>query len=186
MERRAGLAPRGRRGGDLTTHWNGSSGRQHHMEGARIQGHGAPLASAQGVAYSTRHNRPVAGRDWGFWYFQTSKKVWFPVQRGGVQELIPVFTYDGRPILHHSERRSSWTRSHPAYAGRTPVSWGHFLGTDFSNGPGGTQLYLKLWTRWTWLHPEACGHPERFRVDFFAAVPNSASAGEVPAMMDPL
>jgi hypothetical protein len=137
------------------------------MVASPTQRHGTPLASARGSVYTTHHDRPVTGRAWCFWYLQTSKKVWFPVERRAVEQLEPVFTYDGRPILHHSERSSSWTRALPPYAGRPAVSWGHFLGTGFRPGPAGTGLYLQLWTRWTWVHPEACGRPDRFGVDFF-------------------
>jgi len=36
-----------------------------------------------------------------------------------------------------------------------------------ATGPEGSQLFLTLWSRWTWLHPEACGRPERFSVEVF-------------------
>jgi hypothetical protein len=52
--------------------------------------------------------------------------------------------------LHRSERRAwiaSWGER-PA-----PVVWGKYQDTT---------LFLFLWT--PWLHPEACGHPERFSV----------------------
>jgi hypothetical protein len=110
-----------------------------------------------------------------FWYLQHSKKVWFRIDESAVAGLRPVFTYDGRPILHRSEITAAHSRSH--YAGRTPVMWGDFPGVGRGRGPGGTQLYLELWTRWTWLHPEACGHPERFGVDFFRSGQGATGPG---------
>ncbi len=80
-----------------------------------------------------------------------------------------MFAYRGRPILHVSERHS-FERS-PAYGRRPPVLWGDYVGMGWGSGPEGTTLFLELWTRWTWLHPEACGHPEQFRVDFYAPGP---------------
>ncbi len=109
----------------------------------------------------------MSGRAWGFWYLRTSKKVWFRVDRGAVEGLQPVFTYNDRPILHRSQLSSAWIYAHSPYAGHRPVLWGDFIGSGFAPGPGGTGLYLQLWTRWTWLHPEACGRPERFGVDFY-------------------
>ena len=111
----------------------------------------------------------MSGRAWGFWYLRTSKKVWFRVDRGAVEGLQPLFTYNGRPILHWSELARG--PAHSWQAGPAPVAWGDYLGSNWAEGPAGTQLYLQLWTRWTWLHPEACGRPERFAVVFLEPAP---------------
>ena len=121
-------------------------------------------ASARGLVYSRPDGRPVRGRCWRFWMLQRSKKVWFRIGSTASPHapLGPLlFRYDGRPILHRSEL-AAWRASE----GRQPppVIWGKYLGIGFGQGPQGTNLYLNLWTRWTWLHPEACGHPERFSV----------------------
>jgi hypothetical protein len=126
---------------------------------------GAPLEHARGAGFSTHWDRSVPHCSWQFWYLQHSKKVWFRINEPAVAGLQPVFTYDGRPILHRSQIDAVRVRSH--YSGRSPVVWGDFPGVGLGQGPGGSQMYLELWTRWTWLHPEACGHPERFGVDFF-------------------
>ncbi len=127
---------------------------------------GPPLERARGARYSTHGDREAATAcSWRFWYLQHSKKVWFPIHETSVAGLEPVFTYDGRPIVHRSETDLGRLPNH--YAGRVPVVWGDVPGMGRGRGPGGTGLYLELWTRWTWLHPEACGHPERFGVDFF-------------------
>jgi hypothetical protein len=120
--------------------------------------------AAIGLAYSTSGDRFTAGRNWLFWYLQRSKKVWFrdsshPAAVGRAEDLL--FCYDGRPILHCSELKA-WIADrgpHPR-----PVVWGKYAGMGWGRGPKGANLYLHLWTRWTWLHPEACGHPERFSV----------------------
>jgi hypothetical protein len=121
-------------------------------------------SGTSGLAYSTCGDRWVPGCSWRFWYLHRSKKVWFrlsphPVAQPPDTGLL--FCYDGRPILHRSERAdwiSSWGEQ-PA-----PVVWGKYLGVGWGRGPQGATLFLQLWTRWTWLHPEACGHPERFSV----------------------
>ena len=136
---------------------------------------GAPLEHARGVAFSTHGDRPVPNCSWRYWYLQHSKKVWFRIDRRAVAGLRPMFTYEGQPILHRSEVASAGNFSH--YTGRAPVVWGDFPGRGWGQGPGDTRLYLELWTRWTWLHPEACGHPERFGVDFFRAGETSPGAG---------
>jgi hypothetical protein len=123
-----------------------------------------PTLSARGDVFSTSSNRAVTGRPWWYWYLQRSKKVWFRVDPAAVGTLQPLFRYQGRPILHSSERRA-WQRGRPPNSPR-PVVWGDYVGSGFGAGPGGTVLYLQLWTRWTWLHPEACGRPERFSVEF--------------------
>ena len=77
-------------------------------------GAGARANQLPGIVYSTPGNRAVSGRAWGFWYLRTSKKVWFRVERGAVEGLQPVFTYNGRPILHWSE-----LARRPAHSSRT-------------------------------------------------------------------
>ncbi|MCP9926841.1 hypothetical protein [Cyanobium sp. CH-040] len=122
----------------------------------------SPAASARGLVYSTRGNHPVLGPSWVFWYLRCSKKVWFrlPVPPGAGGPLL--FRFDGRPILHRSEL-AAW------HAGRgehpMPVVWGDRLGVGWGQGPLGTNLYLLIWTRWSWLHPRACGQPQRFSVE---------------------
>lgn len=136
---------------------------------------GAPLEQVRGALFSTHRDRPVVGCSWRFWYLHHSKKVWFRLAEPSVSGLLPVFTYEGRPILHWSEVAASRGRSH--YSGLSPVVWGDFPGMGRGQGPLGTQLYLELWTRWTWLHPQACGHPERFGVDFFRSGQASPGPG---------
>jgi len=135
---------------------------------SRVQASGPP-----GLVYSTCRDRFVTGRCWRFWYLQRSKKVWFrlePEQAAGAAAAGLLFCYDGRPILHRSEL-AGWI----AAQGRDtrPVLWGKYLGVGWGEGPQGCNLYLHLWTRWTWLHPQACGHPERFT----ALTPSPAGGG---------
>jgi hypothetical protein len=120
-------------------------------------------ASARGLVYSRPDGRPVRGRCWHFWILQRSKKVWFRIDPNDSDAPLGplLFRYDGRAILHHSEL-AAWQASQGTHP--PPVIWGKYLGIGFGQGPEGTNLYLNLWTRWTWLHPEACGHPERFSV----------------------
>lgn len=128
------------------------------------------LSSTRGLIYSRPDGRPVPGRCWRFWYLQRSKKVWFRLP-GGSEGQSLLFRYDGRPILHRREL-TAWSES-----GRTqplPVVWGKDLGIGWDQGPQGTTLFLHLWTRWTWLHPEACGQPQRFSVD---CLRSTAAAG---------
>jgi hypothetical protein len=113
-----------------------------------------------GVAYSTHGRRLVTGRHWLFWYLQRSKKVWFRVEAPGAREQLQC-CYDGRPILHRSQLQA-WIAARGNQP--RPVVWGKYAGMGWGRGPRGTNLYLLLWSRWTWLHPEACGHPERFSV----------------------
>jgi hypothetical protein len=121
-------------------------------------------SGTSGLAYSTCGDRWVPGRSWRFWYLHRSKKVWFrlspqPAVHPPATGLL--FCYDGRPILHHRER-AAWIASWGELP--APVVWGKYLGVGWGRGPQDTTLFLNLWTRWTWLHPEACGHPERFSV----------------------
>ena len=124
---------------------------------------GTAAVHADGVLFSTPRNRWVARPSLCFWYLQRSKKVWFRLDRDAVIGHTAVFTFRGRPILHRSEVAQR-SHGHPL-AGRQPVVWGDIPTSGFAPGPAGTVLYLKLWTRWTWLHPEACGRPELFGVD---------------------
>lgn len=134
---------------------------------------GALLQHARGVAFSTHRDIPIPNCSWPHWYLRQSKKVWFLIDRRSVAGLRRVFTHEGKPILHRSEVASSRILSF--YTRRRPVVWGDYPAWGWGHGPGGTQLYLHLWTRWTWLHPEACGHPESFGVDFFR--PEKGSPG---------
>ncbi|QNI70650.1 hypothetical protein [Cyanobium sp. NS01] len=124
---------------------------------------------ARGIVYSTYGNHAVSGHAWGFWYLRTSKRVWFRVDRGAVKGLQPVFTYNGRVILHRSELARGPAQS--SQGSGPPVVWGHYLGSDWAEGPKNTQLSLLIWTRWSWLHPEACGQPGRFAVSFSRPAP---------------
>jgi len=120
--------------------------------------------AVSGVAYSTSGGRLVAGRNWLFWYLQRSKKVWFrPGTDSGAEATTGDLQccYDGRPILHHRQQQA-WIAARGDQP--RPVVWGKYAGMGWGRGPRGTTLYLELWTRWTWRHPEACGHPERFSV----------------------
>ncbi|MFY8150140.1 MAG: hypothetical protein ACOVNL_13110 [Prochlorococcaceae cyanobacterium] len=129
-----------------------------------------PVLQRRGALFSTHRDREARGCSWSYWYLQHSKKVWFRVpdtERN--RTLQPVFSYRGQPILHVSEARR--LERSPRYARRTPVLWGDYVGSGWGTGPQGTTLFLELWTRWTWLHPEACGHPEQFSVDLFDTPP---------------
>lgn len=139
-----------------------------------MAGAAAPRNQVRGVTYSTPANRAVQPPAWGFWYLRTSKKVWFRVNRQMVQGLRPLFTYSGRPILHRSELAGSAARRPPG--GPPPVVWGDHLGSGWAAGPAGTQLYLQIWTRWAWFHPEACARPELFAVEFLEAAPGPVTA----------
>lgn len=133
-----------------------------------------PVLQRRGALFSTDHDRPSRGCSLGFWYLQHSKKVWFRLpSTDRTRALHLVFTYRGRPILHVSERHS--LEGVPAYGRRRPVLWGDYVDSEWGEGPEGTTLFLHLWTRWTWLHPEACGHPEQFRVDLYEELPPGPS-----------
>lgn len=127
---------------------------------------------AGGVAFSTHGNLLIENCSWRHWYLQFSKKIWFGIDHRAVAGLRPVFTYQGKPILHSSQVSSAAILNH--YNGQVPVVWGDVPGSGWGRGPAGTRLYLHLWTRWTWLHPEACRHPEHFGVDFFGPEPTSS------------
>lgn len=117
-----------------------------------------------GLVYSTRNDRPVVGCSWRFWYLQRSKKVWFRIScppSAHTTDSGLLFRYNGRAILHCSER-ADWINRWGCRP--RPVVWGKYLGIGWGQGPHGTNLFLNLWSRWAWLHPEACGHPERFSV----------------------
>jgi hypothetical protein len=121
-------------------------------------------SAVSGVAYSTSGGRGVAGSNWLFWYLQRSKKVWFRIDADGAARGTTgdwLYCYDNRPILHRSELKA-WIAARGQQP--KPVVWGKYAGMGWGQGPQGTNLYLQLWTRWAWLHPEACGHPERFSV----------------------
>ncbi|MBD2551292.1 hypothetical protein H6G65_17210 [Microcystis elabens FACHB-917] len=134
---------------------------------------GVSLEHVPGVAYSTHQDLPIPNCSWRYWYLQHSKKVWFQIDRRAVAGLRPVFSHEGKLILHRSEVATARNLAHTT--GRGPVVWGDFPSWGWGQGPGGTQLYLELWTRWTWLHPEACGHPQTFGVVFFG--PEKRSPG---------
>ncbi|MCU0528428.1 MAG: hypothetical protein MUD04_02820 [Cyanobium sp. Prado107] len=104
----------------------------------------------------------MRGRNWWFWYLQHSKKVWFRVDPLPTSAEHLRFLYKGRPILHHSEV-TAYGNQQPNASIR-PVVWGDRLGIGIAEGPDGTNLYLQLWTRWTWLNPQACGRPQEFAV----------------------
>jgi hypothetical protein len=135
-----------------------------------------PPGRIPGEAFSTARGRPMPGRRWWFWYLHHSKKVWFRISPPSRGSLQPLFRYGGRPILHTSQR-SAWLQSRPP-GSPEPVVWGDRVGTGFGAGPSGTTLYLQLWTRWTWLHPEACGRPERFSVEFVEPGTTLQASGE--------
>lgn len=121
-------------------------------------------ASARGLVYSRPDGRPVRGRCWRFWVLQRSKKVWFRI--GPTDSHAPLgpllFRYDGRPILHRSEL-AAWRAS--CRRSPRPVVWSKWPDMGLAEGPAGTHLFLTIWSRWSWLHPEACGRPERFSVE---------------------
>jgi len=138
-----------------------------------------PVLQRRGALFSTHHDRPSRGCALGYWYLQHSKKVWFRLpdsQRN--RALQRVFTYRGQPILHVSERHS--LERLPAYRQQPPVLWGDYVGSGWGSGPEGTTLFLELWTRWTWLHPEACGHPEQFQVDLYEPPTGPSSSSTFP------
>lgn len=119
-------------------------------------------ASARGLVYSRPDGRPVRGRCWRFWVLQRSKKVWFRLADPAVVEGPLLFRYDGRPILHRSEL-AAWTARRPS--AERPVLWNKWPELGVAPGPEGCQLFLTLWSRWSWRHREACGRPERFSVE---------------------
>lgn len=125
-----------------------------------------PVLAASGRLYSTPDNRPVRGRSWRFWYLQRSKRVWFRLPdtatdaTTGAQAWL--CRYDGRAILHRSQQ-AAWRRRWPTEL--RPVLWGKWPELGRAAGPEGTNLYLSIWSRWSWLHPEACGEPRRFSVE---------------------
>jgi len=138
-----------------------------------------PVLQRNGALFSTHHDRPSSGCSLGYWYLQHSKKVWFRLPNTRrTRDLQRVFTYRGQPILHVSERHN--LDRVPAYGSRAPVLWGDHVGSGWGAGPEGTTLFLELWTRWTWLHPEACGHPEQFRVDLYESPPGPSSSSRLP------
>lgn len=138
-----------------------------------------PVLQRSGVLFSTHRDRPSRRCSLGFWYLQHSKKVWFRLpSTHRTHALQLVFSYRGQPILHVSERHS--LERVPAYGRRAPVLWGDYVGHGWGSGPEGTTLFLQLWTRWTWLHPEACGHPEQFRVDLYEPPPGPSSSSMFP------
>ncbi|MGB5133557.1 MAG: hypothetical protein WBN89_00105 [Prochlorococcaceae cyanobacterium] len=116
------------------------------------------------MVYSTRDNRPVTGRCWWFWMLRRSKKVWFQISDPAAPLGPLLFRYDGRPILHCSELAAWRARCRPS---PRPVMWRKWPEMGLAAGPEGSQLFLTLWSRWSWLHPEACGRPERFSVEVF-------------------
>ncbi len=121
-------------------------------------------SAASGVAYSTSGDRFKAGRNWLFWYLQRSKKVWFRIDADSAAKAKAgdwLFHYNGRPIVHRTALKA-WVAARGEQP--KPVVWGKYAGMGWGRGPQGTNLYLQLWTRWAWLHPEACGHPEHFSV----------------------
>ena len=132
-----------------------------------------PDLQVRGTLFSSHHDRVSPACSWRFWYLQHSKKVWFKVpDPEQARQKRLVFTYQGSPILHVSEVGAA--RGRHVYAGRPPVVWGDYVGYGWAKGPQDTTLFLELWTRWTWIHPEACGRPDWFRVDLFARPADSA------------
>lgn len=123
-------------------------------------------ASVPGLVYSRPDGRPVRGRCWRFWYLQRSKRVWFrlpdTVTSSTAGAQVWLCRYNGRPILHRAESPAWIARGE---TGATPVLWGKWPELGVGLGPQGTNLYLGIWTRWSWLHPEACSRPELFSVE---------------------
>ena len=115
-----------------------------------------------GLVYSRPDGRPVRGRCWRFWVLQRSKRVWFRLGEPSAMEAPLLASYEGRPILHRSEL-PAWRARQPSAA--RPVLWDKWPELGVAAGPDGCQLFLTLWSRWSWLHPEACGRPERFSVE---------------------
>jgi hypothetical protein len=118
--------------------------------------------SARGLVYSRPDGRPVRGRCWRFWFLQRSKRVWFRLGEPSEWQGSLLFRYNGRPILHRREL-AAWRarrRSTPR-----PVLWDKWPELGVEDGPDDCQLCLTLWSRWSWLHPEACGRPGRFSVE---------------------
>ncbi|MEO1001591.1 MAG: hypothetical protein AAFX65_00590 [Cyanobacteria bacterium J06638_7] len=115
-----------------------------------------------GVVYSSRGNRPVALWSWRFWYLQRSKRVWFQLDDPTSATRLLLFRFDGRPILHRSQVAAWQARHGPRPA---PVVWGKWPGVGLARGPRDCQLFLTIWSRWSWLHPRACGRPGRFSVE---------------------
>lgn len=93
---------------------------------------------------------------------QRSKRVWFRLTDPHATREPLLFRYDGRPILHRSEL-PAWTARRSS--AERPVLWNKWPQLGVAPGPGGCQLFLTLWSRWSWCHPEACGRPERFSVE---------------------
>ncbi len=117
---------------------------------------------APGLVYSNPANRSLAGCCWRFWYLQRSKRVWFRLNSPAQAAAPLLFRYDGRPILHRSQRAAWFARQGQRPA---PVVWSKWPGMGLGRGPAGSQLFLTISSRWSWLHPEACGRPERFSVE---------------------
>lgn len=137
-----------------------------HSSGRSMEPSAFPVLQRSGALFSTHQDRPSRGCSLGYWYLQHSKKVWFRLPSNHrTRALQPVFSFRGQPILHVSERHR--LDRVPLYANRAPVLWGDYVGSGWKAGPEGTTLFLELWTRWTWLHPEACGHPEQFGVALY-------------------
>lgn len=125
-----------------------------------------------GLLFTTHRDQPPKHCSWAYWYLQHSKKVWFRIgSSNDLNERKAFFTYRGRPILHVSEKYLLEQAKNIRHNSRSPIFWGDRVGSGWKNGPQGTTLYLELWTRWTWTHPEACGHPEYFGVDFLSIDP---------------
>lgn len=121
--------------------------------------------SSRGFAYSYCNNRPAPICSWSFWLFNRSKRVWFRLEGPAMgSPITPRFTYCGREILHARCRQPD----NPPGGGcaeraEPPIRWGKHLGNGWGKGPAGTNYYLSIWTRWSWLHPAWC-HPDRFEI----------------------
>ncbi len=124
------------------------------------------LQSSRGLAYTYCNGKPAPLCSWSFWLFNKSKKVWFRLEGPALgSPIAPHFTYRGREILHGARRRA-FTRGATSGGGPAavrPICWGKHLGNGWGEGPGGTNYYLSIWTRWSWLHPAWC-HPDRFEM----------------------
>lgn len=120
------------------------------------------MAPHPGIAYSSHDNRPAPLGSLAFWLLQ-HKKVWFRLE--GASQARPgslQFSYRGHPIRH-------WGDSGDGPSGRDagtlqPIFWGDRLAWGLGVGPERTNLYLLIWTRWSWLNPTAASHPEWFTV----------------------
>lgn len=120
------------------------------------------MASHPGIVYSSHDNRPAPLGSLRFWMLQ-HKKVWFRLE--GLSLVQPgtlQFSYRGRPIRHW--RDGSGGPGGQQAGAMSPILWGDRLAWGHGVGPEGTNLYLYIWTRWSWLHPAASSHPEWFTV----------------------